>query len=726
MISEKLLKPYNPQDTEKRIYEAWEKSGLFNPDNLKGEETYTIILPPPNVTGTLHLGHVLGATIQDIAIRFNRMNGKKALWIPGTDHAAIATQAKVEKDIQKKEGKSRHDLGREEMLKRIKEFAQQSHDTIVSQLKITGASCDWSREAFTLDDQRNLAVRTIFKQMYDDGLIYRGFRVVNWDPKGQTTISDDEIVYEERKATLYTFKYSKDFPIAISTSRPETKVGDTAVAVHPDDARYKDFIGKEYSFEFCGVPVTVKIIADKEVDPEFGTGALGVTPAHSQIDFMMAERHNLPIKQVINEYAKMTVGDERILNKKTTDARAAIVEWLKSENLMIEEKEINQNISTAERTGGIVEPLPKLQWFVAVNKEFTKNGQTTTLKDIMRSAVAEKKIEIMPSHFDKTYFHWIDNLKDWCISRQIWYGHRIPVWYRGEEIYCGINAPEGTNWKQDEDTLDTWFSSGLWTFSTMGWPNDTRDLKVFHPTNLLVTAYEILFFWVARMIMMTGYALDQIPFKKVLITGIVRDAKGVKFSKSLGNGIDPIDMSNKFGMDATRLTLVLGTAPGTDMKVSEDKIKGNRNFGNKLWNVTRFILTICKNYQEDFNLNLNYQNHTENDKKILEDHNKFLLDITKDMNEYRYHLASEKIYHYIWNTIADVIIEESKKIIIPEGHDTAASLSRQVVLKKLLHDSIIVLHPFMPFITEELWSLLPKSVKIDDNMLIVQKWPVQA
>lgn len=300
------------------------------------------------------------------------------------------------------------------------------------------------------------------------------------------------------------------------------------------------------------------------------------------------------------------------------------------------------------------------------------------------------------------------------------------MWYRGEEIYCGINAPEGTNWKQDEDTLDTWFSSGLWTFSTMGWPNDTRDLKVFHPTNLLVTAYEILFFWVARMIMMTGYALDQIPFKKVLITGIVRDAKGVKFSKSLGNGIDPIDMSNKFGMDATRLTLVLGTAPGTDMKVSEDKIKGNRNFGNKLWNVTRFILTICKNYQEDFNLNLNYQNHTENDKKILEDHNKFLLDITKDMNEYRYHLASEKIYHYIWNTIADVIIEESKKIIIPEGHDTAASLSRQVVLKKLLHDSIIVLHPFMPFITEELWSLLPKSVKIDDNMLIVQKWPVQA
>lgn len=714
MIPDKLLKPYNPQDTEKRIYEAWEKSGFFNPDNLKGDETYTIILPPPNVTGILHLGHVLGATLQDIAIRFNRMNGKKALWIPGTDHAAIATQSKVEKDIQKKEGKSRHDLGREEMLKRIKEFALQSHDTIVSQLKVTGASCDWSREAFTLDDQRNLAVRTIFKQMYDDGLIYRGFRVVNWDPKGQTTISDDEIVYEERKAILYTFKYSKDFPIAISTSRPETKVGDTAVAVHPDDTRYKEFIGKEYSIDFCGVPVTVKIIADKEVDPEFGTGALGVTPAHSQIDFMMAERHNLPIKQVISEYAKMTVGDERILNKKTTDARTAIVEWLKSENLMIEEKEINQNISTAERTGGIVEPLPKLQWFVAVNKEFTKNGQTTTLKDIMRSAVAEKKIEIMPSHFDKTYFHWIDNLKDWCISRQIWYGHRIPVWYKGEEIYCGIDAPEGTDWKQDEDTLDTWFSSGLWTFSTMGWPNDTKDLTTFHPTNLLVTAYEILFFWVARMIMMTGYALDQIPFKKVLITGIVRDAKGVKFSKSLGNGIDPIDMANKFGMDATRLTLVLGTAPGTDMKISEDKIKGNRNFGNKLWNVTRFILTGL----EDFT---GGDITTPEDKKILEDHSLFLKDITKDIQEFRFHLASEKIYHYIWNTIADVIIEDSKKVLTTEN-----KASRQAVLATLLKDSITVLHPFMPFITEELWSLLPKSVKIDDNMLIVQPWPVKA
>jgi valyl-tRNA synthetase len=733
MVPEKLLKPYNPQDTENRIYKAWEEAGFFNPDTCvdkgvtdKDAESFTIILPPPNVTGTLHLGHVLGATLQDIAVRFNRMNGKKTLWIPGTDHAAIATQSKVEKDIQKTEKKSRHDLGREEMLNRIDAFAKQSHDTIVSQLKVTGASLDWSREAFTLDEKRNFAVRTIFKQMYDDGLIYRGNRVINWDPKGQTTISDDEIVYEERKATLYTFKYSKDFPIAISTTRPETKVGDTAVAVHPDDARYKQFVGQEFSFDFCGVPVTVKIIADKEVDPEFGTGALGVTPAHSQIDFMMAERHNLPIKQVINEYAKMSVGDERILNKKATEAREAIVEWLRTEGLLIDEKEINQNVATAERTGGIIEPLPKLQWFVAVNKEFTKHGKTETLKDIMRNAVATKQVEINPEHFSKTYFHWIDNLKDWCISRQIWYGHRIPVWYKGDEkspeIYCGITAPEGEGWRQDEDTLDTWFSSGLWTFSTLGWPDNLNDLKVFHPTNLLVTAYEILFFWVARMIMMTGYALDQIPFKKVLITGIVRDAKGVKFSKSLGNGIDPIDMANKFSMDATRIALVFGTAPGTDMKISEDKIKGYRNFGNKLWNITRFILTGLEDFNES--LETSSEKLVPADQKIIDDHGVFLADITKDISEYRYHLASEKIYHYIWNTLADVIIEDSKAILANES-DAAAKLSRQIVLATLLRDSITVLHPFMPFVTEELWGLLPKYMKMNDNMLIVQKWPVK-
>ena len=429
-MNEKLLKPYDPKNTEKRIYKLWEESGFFNPDNLPGDrkEVFTIMMPPPNVTGVLHMGHALMITLEDIMIRYKRMQGYKTLWLPGTDHAAIATQSKVEKEIQKKEEKSRHDLGREEILKRINAFAKQSHDTIISQIKVMGASCDWSREAFTLDDKRNLAVNTMFKKMYNDGLIYRGNRIINWDPKGQTTISDDEIVYEERDSKLYTFKYSKDFPISISTSRPETKIGDVAVAIHPNDKRYTEFVGKEYDLEFCGVPIHIKIIADKEVDPEFGTGALGVTPAHSMIDWEMADRHNLPRPQVINEYAKMSVGKENLLGKKTIEAREIIVEWLQSEGLLEKEEDIKQNIATAERTGGIIEPLPKLQWFINVNKQI-KERNNKTLKDLMREPFENGEIKIIPDYFSKTYFHWIENLRDWCISRQIWYGHRIPVWY---------------------------------------------------------------------------------------------------------------------------------------------------------------------------------------------------------------------------------------------------------------------------------------------------------
>ncbi|HSE56928.1 MAG TPA: class I tRNA ligase family protein, partial [Candidatus Paceibacterota bacterium] len=510
-LPEKLLKPYNPPEEEGRIYAAWEGSGFFNPDTMvKGGFTapdakpYTIMMPPPNVTGVLHMGHALMLTVEDILIRYKRMRGYRTLWLPGTDHAAIATQSKVEKEIQKQEGKSRHDLGREEMLKRIEQFAKESHDTIVSQVKVMGASCDWSREAFTLDAARTKAVQTVFKKMYDEGLIYRGHRIVNWDPKGQTTISDDEIVYEPRKAKLYTFRYSKDFPIAISTTRPETKVGDVAVAVHPSDERYQAFIGKEYDVVFCGVPLHIKIITDEAVEKEFGTGALGVTPAHSMIDWEIADRHDLPRPQVINEYAKMTVGDEHLLGKKTTEAREAIIEWLRTEGLLESETETEQNVATAERTGGIIEPLPKLQWFINVNKPIPERGNKT-LKELMREPVAENQIKIIPDYFGKTYFHWIDNLKDWCISRQIWYGHRIPVWYKNtgqeitnkqapisnEEIYCGLEAPTGDDWKQDEDTLDTWFSSALWTFSTLGWPDSAEassgnartgsDLDVYHP-----------------------------------------------------------------------------------------------------------------------------------------------------------------------------------------------------------------------------------------------------
>lgn len=711
-IPEKFLSAYDPQNTESRIYKLWEESGYFNPDNLPGDrpEPFTIMMPPPNVTGVLHMGHALGTTIQDTLIRFQRMRGKRALWLPGTDHAAIATQSKVEKEIQKSEGKSRHDLGREELLRRVREFAQNSHDTIVSQVKTLGASCDWSREAFTLDEKRNLAVNTVFKKMYDDGLIYRAHRIVNWDPKGQTTISDDEIVYEEREAKLYTFKYSKDFPISISTTRPETKVGDVAVAVHPDDARYKDYIGKTYVVDdFCGVKLSIKVIADESVAMEFGTGALGVTPAHSMIDWDMAQKNGLPIIPVINEYAKMSVGGVGILGKKTTDAREVIVTWLRDQGLLEKEESVKQNVSTAERTGGIVEPLPKLQWFVAVNKEIP-GRDTKTLKDLTRDPVTDGRIKILPDFFEKTYFHWIDNLRDWCISRQIWYGHRIPVWYKGEEIHCGISAPEGEGWSQDEDTLDTWFSSALWTFSTLGWPEKTEDLKFFHPTNVLETGYEILFFWIARMILMTEYVLGEVPFKYVYLHGTVRDAKGRKMSKSLGNGLDPVEVAAKFGTDAARMALLVGTAPGTDMRIDENKIKGYKNFANKVWNITRFILQNAD--APDMNSAI-----TEADQKLLNAQMEILGDITADMEAMRLHLASEKIYHYIWNELADKILEDSKSVLA--GPEAA---SRKRTLHTLLRNCLKTLHPFMPFVTEEIWQLIHNGNP--EKLLIIEEWPI--
>jgi valyl-tRNA synthetase len=743
-LPEKLLKPYNPTDEETAIYQKWEASGYFTPENMIKDgltaadaEAFTIVLPPPNVTGHLHMGHAMMITVEDILIRYKRMRGFRTLWLPGTDHAAIATQSKVEKEIQKNEGKSRHDLGREELLKRVNIFAQDSHDTIVNQMKVMGASCDWTREAFTLDEVRTKAVRTVFKKMYDDGLIYRSHKIINWDPKGQTTISDDEIVYEPRKATMYTFKYSSDFPIAISTTRPETKVGDTAVAVHPDDARYTQYVGQTYIVEdFCGVKLEIKIIADEAVEKDFGTGALGVTPAHSLTDWEIADRHQLPRPQVINEYAKMIVGDERLLDKKVLEARESIVDWLKEKDLIEKEEVLDQNVATAERTGGIVEPLPKLQWFIDVNKPFTVehstietigSGSRTTLKEIMRATVTTGQIDIIPDYFTKTYFHWIDNLRDWCISRQIWYGHRIPVWYRStaltagqpDEVYTGVTAPEGEGWVQDEDTLDTWFSSGMWTFSTLGWPEQTEDLKIYHPTSVIETGPDILFFWVARMILMTGYNLGTIPFKTVYLHGLVRDAKGQKMSKSLGNALDPLDIASKYGADAGRMALIVGTTPGTDSKISEDKIKGYKHFANKIWNITRFVLSNYDNSSNETVL-------TAADQTLLDEWHIVAAKIATDIDAFRLHLAAEDIYQYIWTTFADKILEESKPLLASD--DMPVQQSRQRLLLTLLSESITVLHPFMPFVTESLWQLLPPQLSATTshptpNLLMVQKWP---
>ena len=721
-IDPKLLKPYDPRETEDRIYKLWEESGFFNPDVCiekgvtdKDAETFCMVLPPPNVTGTLHLGHAATLTIEDIMTRYSRMKGCRTLWLPGTDHAAIATQSKVEKILEKEEGKRKTDLGREEFLKRVEKFAQDSHDVIINQSKKMGASLDWSREAYTLDAKRNLAVRTAFKKMYDDGIIYRGHRIVNWDPKGQTVISDDEIVYEERKAKMYTFKYSKDFPISISTTRPETKVGDTAVAVHPDDPRYKDYIGKTYIMDdFCGVKLEIKIVADNSVEKDFGTGALGVTPAHSQIDAEIAKRHNLPTKQVINEFAKMTIGDERILNKKTTEAREVIVEWLKNEGLLEKEEEIAQNISTAERTGGIIEPLPKLQWFIDVNKKI-KDRNDKTLKELMLEAVRGGGINIIPDRFERVYYNWIENLRDWCISRQIWYGHRIPVWYKGEEVYCGIDAPKENGWEQDPDTLDTWFSSGLWTFSTLGWPDlNAPDFKTYHPTNMLETAYDIIFFWVARMILMSTYILGEVPFKNVYLHGLIRDAQGRKMSKSLGNSLDPLELTQKYGADAVRMSLIIGTGPGNDSKMSEDKIRAYKNYANKLWNITRFVLSST----EDIKYDSDYSSYTDREKILIQEKSELIKEITKEMDEYKFYLIGDKIYQYTWTRFADVIIEESKDIILNGTKED--KMSRRQFLLNTLVDILKVLHPFMPFVTEEIWSIIPIE---DKKLLMVEKWP---
>ena len=724
-MPEKFLNPYDPAITEPRVYAAWEKSGLFNPDEcvkqgaVKADApAYSIVLPPPNVTGRLHMGHALMLAIEDIFIRYKRMRGFRTLWMPGTDHAAIATQSIVEKQIKKEEGKNRHDLGRGALLERIEAFAAESHDTIVNQLKTMGASLDWSREAFTLDETRSHAVRTVFKRMYDAGLIYRGLRIVNWDPKGQTTISDDEIVYEERAAKLYTFRYSKDFPISIATTRPETKVGDVAVAVHPDDARYKTFVGKEYDATFCDVPIHIKIVADKEVDPAFGTGAVGVTPAHSQTDWDIADRHELSHEAiVINEYAKMTVTG-RLEGKKTSEARDMVVAWLASEGLLEKEENITQNIATAERTGGVIEPLPKLQWFIEVNKEVPGRGKT--LKELMLDPVRSGAIKIVPEYFEKTYFHWVENLRDWCISRQIWYGHRIPVWYKGEEIVVGV-APAEAGWEQDEDSLDTWFSSGLWTFSTLGWPEATPDFNTYHPTDLLETGYDILFFWVARMILMTEFTLGTIPFKTVYLHGLVRDAQGRKMSKSLGNNLDPLDIAQKFGADAARMALVVGNTPGTDMRISEDKVKGYKHFANKLWNIARFIL---ENTNEE--IKEGWTRPLEPERTLLSPQERELLDafdtltheVTLDIEEFRIYMAAEKLYHYAWHEFADKILEESKPIFA--GADATARISRARLLIIILDRTLRLLHPFMPFVTEEIWQSMPTK---DAEFLMVAKWP---
>lgn len=729
-INPKLLKPYDPKATEDRIYDTWTQSGLFNPDEAvrqghvyQNSEVFSMVMPPPNVTGTLHVGHAAMLTVEDIMARFNRMQGKKTLWVPGTDHAAIATQSKVEEKLYKEENKTRFDFSRDEFIGLVEKFAKDSHDTIVGQVKKMGASVDWSREAYTLDEKRSLAVRTAFKKMYDLGLIYQGSRIVNWDPKLKTTVSDEEIEYVEEKTPLYYLKYG---PFTIATARPETKFGDKYVVMHPDDKRYVGYKhGETVEVPWINGTVSATIIKDESIDMEFGTGVMTITPWHDATDFEIAEKHSLDMEQIIDFDGKLLSSAGDFAGMHIKKARPVLVERLKELGLIekIDENYVH-NIAKNSRGGGVIEPQIKKQWFVAVNKEFEmgasniegiSEGDKVTLKQLMKAVVESGQINILPDRFNKTYFHWIDNLRDWCISRQIWYGHRVPVWYEKEtgEVYCGIEKPEGGEWEQDPDTLDTWFSSGLWSFSALGWPDETDDLKNFHPLSVMETGYDIVFFWVARMILMSTCLVGEIPFKTVYLHGLVRDAKGRKMSKSLGNIIDPLVMIDKYGADAVRLSLIIGTGPGNDSKFSEEKTRGYKHFANKIWNATRFVLSSTSSFDWS-----NLPQFTSEDQKVRDELSVLVKEVTSDMENFRFYLAGEKIYHYFWHTFADIVIEDAKKKLASDDDAVKKSAER------LLNESLVVLlkivHPFMPFVTEEIWSFLPIENK---KLLLVERWP---
>jgi valyl-tRNA synthetase len=734
---EPFLKPYDPSVEEPRAEQLWADSGYANPDNLpprldaQGKPTngepYTIVLPPPNVTGTLHMGHAAMLAIEDILIRYKRMRGFRALWIPGTDSAAIATQAKVEDDLYKKEKKTRHDFGRDELMKRIDAFTEESKATIINQVKKMGSSLDWSRYAYTMDEPRYAAVMEAFVRMYDAGLIYRGNRIVNWDPKLQTTVSDDEIEYVEKTDPFYYFQYG---PFTIGTVRPETKFGDKYVVMHPEDARYAQYShGQQIELEWINGPITATVIKDEAADRETGSGVMTITPAHSGIDFEIAQRHGLDIEQVIDERGILLPIAGEFAGQHIKKVRAAIVEKLQAKGLVVkvDEKYVH-NVATNSRGGGVIEPQVKKQWFVAVNKRAKfPDDKERTLKTWMREAVESGQVKITPERYERIYHHWIDNLRDWNISRQIWFGHRIPAWFRStdahsrqngipsdsrgiEEVRVQIDSP-GEGWEQDPDVLDTWFSSGLWTFSTLGWPKSTNDLKTFHPTAVLETGYDILFFWVARMILMSGFLLGQVPFRQVYLHGLVRDGQGRKMSKSLGNIIDPLTMVQKYGADATRLSLIAGSAPGTDLKLSEDKIRGYKNFANKLWNITRFVLENCQGDALTVGL-------AEQDAALVAEAEGMAREVAGHIDTFRLDLALDAAYHFVWDRFAAQVLEESKDVL--KGDDAKARESKQRMLYEILLVSLKTLHPFMPFVTEAIWQQLPHK---ETDVLMVATWP---
>ena len=714
MNRENIPKNYEPKDVEKRLYDFWMEKDYFHPEIDKSKEPYTIVMPPPNITGQLHMGHALDNTMQDIIIRFKRMQGFCALWLPGTDHASIATELKIVEKL-KEEGLTKEELGREKFLERAWQWKEQYGGRIVEQLKSLGSSCDWKRERFTMDEKLSEAVIEVFVRLYEKGLIYRGERIINWCPCCLTSISDTEVEYEEQGGNFWHIRYpvkGSDEYVTIATTRPETLLGDTAVAVHPDDERYTHLIGETVILPLMNREIPV--IADTYVEMEFGTGVVKITPAHDPNDFEVGLRHDLPVIDIMNDDATMNKNAGIYEGLDRYQARKKVVEDLEKLGLLEKVESHNHNVGTCYRCNTVIEPKASLQWFVKMKPlsipaiEIVKNGTT----------------QFVPERFAKIYYNWMENIQDWCISRQLWWGHRIPAWYCQDCGHMQVSRTEpercekcdSTNLKQDEDVLDTWFSSALWPFSTLGWPEKTEDLDYFYPTSVLVTGYDIIFFWVARMIFSGVEHMKKEPFKYVLIHGLVRDAMGRKMSKSLGNGVDPLEVIDNYGTDALRYALTIGTSPGNDMRFSEEKLESSRNFANKIWNAFRFAMM---NFDEDVDFSeINTELFSLADRWILSRVNTVSREVTENLEKFELGIGLQKIYEFIWEEFCDWYIELVKPRLF--NREASGRQEAMFVLNEVLKVSMKLLHPFMPFITEEIY----RHLHTDDESVMISEWPV--
>ena len=712
-MKKELPKVYEPREVEGRVYEMWEKNGCFEGHRDPDKRPFTIVMPPPNVTGQLHMGHAMDCTLQDILIRFKRMQGYAALWVPGTDHAGIATQIKVEEELRKSEGLTRYDLGREKFLERVWDWKHKFGNRIVEQQKKLGASCDWSRARFTMDEGLSNAVRHVFVSLYNKGLIYKGSRIINWCPHCVTALSDAEVEYKEKPGHLWHIRYpiagEEGRYVTVATTRPETMLGDTGVAVNPEDGRYRDIVGKK-----CILPLVNKeipIVADAYVDMEFGTGCVKMTPAHDPNDFEVGLRHNLESIRVLDDNGKVVEGYGRYSGMDRYEARKAIVADLEEGGYLVKVEEHTHNVGTCYRCGTDVEPIISAQWFVKMEP---------LAREALR-VVNDGEVKFVPDRFSKIYTNWMENVHDWCISRQLWWGHRIPAWTCedcGEMTVSETDPTEcqhchSTHIRQEEDVLDTWFSSALWPFSTLGWPNESsEDFKYFYPTDVLVTGYDIIFFWVARMIFSACEHTGKPPFHTVFIHGLVRDDKGRKMSKSLGNGIDPLEMADQYGADALRFNLITGNSPGNDMRFYTERCEAMRNFANKIWNASRFLMMNLTIDRCELPGRLELE-----DKWILSKLNSVIPEVTENMERYELGVAAQKVYDFIWASYWDWYIELTKTRL--QGEDEDSKLWAQQVLCYVLTETLKLLHPFMPFITEEIWQALPHS----GDYLMLQQWP---